>query len=251
MTTNEWRLIPLETVSAAWAMALEEVLIEGVASGGPPTLRFWRWDPSAATIGRFQDVDAEVDLEYCHLHGIDVVRRMSGGGAVFHDWEGEFVYSVTAPEDMFPRGVVEAYRVILERVIAGLEGMDLEAWVKDDNNLMVGDRKVSGNSQRRSRGVLQVHGTVLVHAAEETMFSVLKARAGQPVEGRATPSRHHPVAGLTSLCEANYQDLYDVVRRSLLAGEPAVATSWTEAELTAAEGLVANKYSLDTWNLFL
>ncbi len=249
--TTEWRLIPLETVSAAWAMALEEVLIEGVASGGPPTLRFWRWDPSAATIGRFQDLDAEVDLEYCHLRGIDVVRRMSGGGAVFHDMDGEFVYSVTAPEGMFPKGVVEAYRVILERVTDGLKGMDLEAWVKDGNNLMVGDRKVSGNSQLRSRGVLQVHGTVLVHADETTMFSVLRARSGQPVEGRATPSRHHPVAGLATLCGSNYQDLYDVVRRSLLAGEPAVATSWTEAELTRAEGLVAAKYGADSWNLFL
>jgi lipoate-protein ligase A len=249
--TTEWRLIPLETVSAAWAMALEEVLIEGVASGGPPTLRFWRWDPSAATIGRFQDVDAEVDLEYCHLNGIDVVRRMSGGGAVFHDREGEFVYSVTAPDAMFPKGVVQAYRVVLERVIGGLEALGLEARVKDGNNLMVGDRKVSGSSQRRSRGVLQVHGTVLVHADEATMFSVLKARSGQAVEGRATPSRHHPVTGLASLSGANYLDLYDVVRRSLMAGEPAVATSWTEAELTMAEGLVAAKYGADAWNLFL
>ena len=241
----------METVSAAWAMALEEVLLHGVASGGPPTLRLWRWDPSAATIGRFQDVDAEVDLEYCHLHGIDVVRRMSGGGAVYHDREGELVYSITVPEEMLPRGVVEAFGEVLGRLVDGLSAWGLEARVKDGNNLLVGDLKVSGNSQRRSRGVLQVHGTVLVEADEDTMFSVLRARAGQPAEGRATPSRHHPVVGLSRLCDATYDDIYDTVRLALLAGEPAVATSWTEAELTMADELVSSKYGVDTWNLFL
>ncbi|UCC93163.1 MAG: lipoate--protein ligase family protein [Thermoplasmata archaeon] len=249
--TTEWRLIPMETVSAAWAMALEEVLVDVVASGGPPTLRFWRWDPSAATIGRFQDMDAEVDLEYCHLHGIDVVRRMSGGGAVFHDSTREFVYSVTASEDEFPRGVVEAYSEVLGRVSSGLAGLGVEAWVKDDNNLMVGERKVSGNSQRRSRGVLQVHGTVLVDTDDATMFSVLRARSGEPVEGRATPSRHHPVIGLGALCDTSYDDLYLTLRRSLLDGAPCVATSWTESELTMAETLVADKYGTDGWNLVL
>jgi lipoate-protein ligase A len=241
----------METVSAAWAMALEEVLVQVVASGGPPILRFWRWDPSAATIGRFQDMDAEVDLEYCHLHGIDVVRRMSGGGAVFHDADREFVYSLTVPEDMFPRGVVEAYSAVLDLVMAGLARMGVKGRVKDDNNLMVGDRKVSGNSQRRSRGVLQVHGTMLVDTDEETMFSVLKARSGQPVEGRATPSKHHPVVGLVALCDASFEEVYETISGSLLAGEASVATSWTEAELTMAEGLVSEKYGADSWNLFL
>ena len=232
-------------------MALEEVLVEGVAAGGLPTLRFWRWEPRAATIGRFQDVDAEVDLEYAHLHGIDVVRRMSGGGAVYHDSEGEFVFSLTVPESVLAGGVTEVYSVVLGRVSEALASFDLEAWVKDGNNLMVGDRKVSGNSQRRSRGVVQVHGTVLVEVDEDAMFSVLRARAGQPSPGRATPSRHHPVTGLSSLCDSGYDDLYGVVRSSLLAGEPATATSWTEAELTIAEGLVRTKYGEDGWNLFL
>lgn len=247
----EWRLIPRETVSAAFAMALEDVLVDGVAAGGPPTLRFWRWYPSAATIGRFQDVDAEVDLEYCHLHGIDVVRRMSGGGAVFHDAEGEFVYSLTVPEGMFPKGVVEAYSAVLDPVIDGLAKLGAEGWVKDDNNLMVGDRKVSGNSQRRSRGVLQVHGTVLVDTDEGTMFSVLKARSGEPSETRATPSRHHPVVGLGALCDASHDEVYLAVKGALLGGGPCTVTSWTEAELTMAEGLVATKYGDDSWNLVL
>ncbi len=246
-----WRLIPIETVPAAWAMALEEVLIERVATGGRPTVRFWRWEPSAATVGRFQDLGAEVDLEYCHLHGIDVVRRMSGGGAVFHDRAGEFVYSLTAPEGSLPGGVVEAYSSVLDRVLSGLAGLGLEAWVKDDNNVMVGDRKVSGNSQRRSRRVLQVHGTVLWRTDEETMFSVLRARAGEPVETRATPSRHHPVAGLGALCGVTFEEAYDAVLRALMDGRSWQASSWREEELVRAGELVRERYGNDRWNLSL
>lgn len=247
----QWRLIPLETVPAAWAMALEEVLLERVATGGRPTVRFWRWEASAATIGRFQDVDAEVDLEYCHLRGIEVVRRMSGGGAVFHDSGGEFVYSITATEASFPAGVVEAYRSVLDRVLSALEALGVEAWVKDDNNVMVGDRKVSGNSQRRSRGVLQVHGTVLWRTDEETMFSVLRARAGEPVETRGTPSRHHPVAGLQAICGVTLEETYDAVLRGLVEGRGWQATSWMEDELTRARELVTARYGNDRWNLSL
>jgi lipoate-protein ligase A len=246
----EWRLIPLETVSAAWAMALEETLVEVVASGGPPTLRFWGWEPSAATIGRFQDIEQEVDLQFCHVHGIDVVRRMSGGGAVFHQLGGEFAFSVTAPEEMFPRDLVLAYKEILGGVIAGLGSMGLEAWIKDDNNLLVGDLKVSGNSQRRSMGVIQVHGTVLFFVDEGAMFSVLKARPGMET-GKATPSKHHPVTSLTELCGVKYSEAYGSIRDALLEGTPYIATSWTETELTRAEDLVRTKYSTDHWNLDL
>jgi lipoate-protein ligase A len=246
-----WRLVPLETVSAAWAMALEEALVGTVEAGGPPTLRLWRCEPRAASIGRFQDVDAEVDLEYCHLQGIDVVRRMSGGGAVFHDEGRELCYSVTAPEAMFPGGVVGAYSQVLGRVIEGLSALGVEPWVKDDNNLMVGERKVSGNSQRRSRGVMQLHGTVLVAVDEEVMFSVLRARSGQPAPGRATPSRHHPVVGLGSLVDLDHGMVCEAIVKALKAGRPFNSTSWTEGELTVAEDLVTTKYGTDGWNLFL
>ncbi|MCK5253669.1 MAG: lipoate--protein ligase family protein, partial [Thermoplasmata archaeon] len=140
----DWRVIPLETMTAAWAMALEETLMDAVASGGPPTVRFWRWDPSAVTIGRFQDVEQEVVLHRCQMSGVDVVRRMSGGGTTYHDSDREFVFSVTAPEGLFARDVVGAYSQMLGLVVEALGDMGIEARIKDDNNVMVGDRKVSG-----------------------------------------------------------------------------------------------------------
>ena len=251
METIDWRVVPLETMTAAWAMALEETLMGSVASGGPPTVRFWRWEPSAVTVGRFQEVEDEVVLHRCQMHGIDVVRRMSGGGTVYHDAGREFVFSVTAPEQLLSRDVVGAYSEVLGLVIEALGDMGVEAWLKDDNNVMVGDLKVSGNSQRRGRGVIQVHGTVLWDVDEDTMFSVLKARPCMDAKGRATPSKHHPVTGVHALTGADYDQVYEAVFRKLLRGRTFQVTSWTEEELAMAEELVASKYGTPEWNLVL
>ncbi len=247
----EWRVIPLETMTAAWALALEETLMGTVASGGPPTMRFWRWDPSAVTVGRFQDVEEEVVLHRCQMKGIDVVRRMSGGGTTYHDSAREFVFSVTAPVELFAQDVVGAYSQVLGLVIEALGDLGIVARIKDDNNVMVGDRKVSGNSQRRGRGVLQVHGTVLLDVDEETMFSVLKARPDRNGKGRATPSKHHPVTGLSAVAEVTYEEAYETLFQKLLKGRTYIVTSWTEGELACAEELVAAKYGTEEWNLVL
>ncbi len=247
----DWRVIPLETMTAAWAMALEETLVGTIASGGPPTVRFWRWDPSVVTVGRFQDAEQEVVLHRCQMKGIDVVRRMSGGGTTYHDSDREFVFSLTAPEGLFARDVVGAYSQVLGLVVEALGDMGIVALIKDDNNVMVGDRKVSGNSQRRGRGVIQVHGTVLWDVDEETMFSVLRARPGMDGKGRATPSKHHPVTGLAALADVTYEEAYQTLFRKLLKGRTFMVTSWTEEELARAEELVASKYGKEEWNLVL
>ena len=240
----------METMNAAMAMATEEALLVSVAEGGPPTVRFWRWNPSAVTLGRFQDAELEVDLEFCQQEGIQVVRRMSGGGAVYHQSGGEFVYSITAPEQLFPRDVVGAFAEVLGAVMWGLRSLGLDPWIKDGNNLLVGDRKVSGNSQRRSLGVLQVHGTMLFEVDEGRMFTALRARPGMDT-GRATPSRHHAVVGLSSLCDVAFDDAFAAVRDALLEANPYQLGSLSGAETAKAEELVTSKYSKERWNLGL
>jgi lipoate-protein ligase A len=248
--TVTWRVIPLERTTAARAMALEEALVESVSGRGPPTVRFWMCEPSAVTLGRFQDATREVDLDLCSELGVDVVRRMSGGGTVYHDRDREFVYSVTAPELEFPHNVVRAYSEVLGLVMGGLSIQGIDPWVKDDNNVMVGDLKVSGASQRRSAGVLQVHGTVLWDVDEGTMFSLLRARPGMEA-GKATPSRHHPVTGVKAQCGASLEDTYASVRRALLLGRVHYDGSWTDAEIARADDLVVTKYGTEDWNLVL
>src|SRR3546814_7903520 len=86
-------------------MALDEVMLDDVAAGRrPPTLRIWEWAGSAVVMGRFQSLRNEVDAQAARRHGIEVVRRISGGGAMFIEPGNTITYSITAPmtlvEDM-------------------------------------------------------------------------------------------------------------------------------------------------------
>src|SRR3989338_1792208 len=117
MNRIKWRIIPLTINNAFMNMAIDEAISESVANGAAPTIRFYRWLPSAVSIGYFQSLHDEVNIEKCNELGLHIVRRRTGGGAVYHDYDGEITYSVIAPEKLFPRGIRESYQVICSWIV--------------------------------------------------------------------------------------------------------------------------------------
>ena len=170
-----WRFIALEARNAGSNMAVDQAVMEGVAKGlSEPTIRFYRWQPSAVTIGRFQSMMDEVDVGRCAEAGVSYVRRITGGGAVYHDYEGEITYSVIAPESCFPKGIRESYAFICAWVVSGLAGVGIKAEFVPINDIITEGRKISGNAQTRRDGVLLQHGTILYNLETVKMFSLLK-----------------------------------------------------------------------------
>jgi lipoate-protein ligase A len=113
-----WRLLELETHKAFMNMAIDEAILQArIENKVPSTLRFYRWKPSAVSIGKFQTLEKEVSLEGCRKYGVDVVRRMTGGGAVYHDAEGEITYSVVASRKDFG---TEDVSVVYVKIYAGI-----------------------------------------------------------------------------------------------------------------------------------
>ncbi|HII09610.1 TPA: lipoate--protein ligase family protein, partial [Candidatus Micrarchaeota archaeon] len=157
-----WRFIELEARNACSNMAIDQAVMEGVAKGASePTIRFYRWLPSAVTIGRFQSMMDEVDVGRCAELGVSHVRRITGGGAVYHDYAGEVTYSVIAPEAYFPNGIRESYAFICDWVVSGLLGVGIKAKFVPINDIVTDGKKISGNAQTRRGGVLLQHGTIL------------------------------------------------------------------------------------------
>lgn len=175
--SESWRFLDLRVADAYTNMAVDEALSYARGEGkAPNTLRFYRWNPSAVTLGYFQSVEDEVDLEACKKFGIDVNRRISGGGAVLNSSYGEITYSIVAPEDE-PRistDVTESYRYLCHGIVEGLALLGIEAQFKPINDIIVGGRKISGNAQIRRYGAVLHHGTILVDFNAREMFSVLK-----------------------------------------------------------------------------
>src|SRR5437763_7435521 len=90
---RRWRLLFDGPAPGAWNMALDAALFRSAMEGGPPTLRFYGWDPPAVSVGRFQDAAAGIDWRSCRRRGWHAVRRPTGGRAVLHHLE--LTYSIT------------------------------------------------------------------------------------------------------------------------------------------------------------
>ena len=175
--TETWRLIDMRVEDAPTQMSMDEAIATlRVNEKTPNTIRLYRWSPSAVSIGYFQSIENEVNLDNCRRYGVDVIRRITGGGAVYHDYNGEITYSLVAPEKhpKMPRDILSSYQLICGSIVNGLKELGVDAEFKPVNDIVAGGKKISGNAQTRRHGVILQHGTVLVDSDIRRMFEVLK-----------------------------------------------------------------------------
>jgi lipoate-protein ligase A len=174
---ERWRFLDLKVADAYTNMGVDEALAYARGEGkAPNTLRFYMWNPSAVTLGYFQSVEDEVDLEACREYGIDINRRISGGGAVLNSSYGEITYSIVMPDDdpRISSDPTESYRYLCHGIVEGLANLSVEGRFKPINDIIVGDRKISGNAQIRRYNAVLHHGTILVDFDAKQMFTALK-----------------------------------------------------------------------------
>ncbi len=250
--TQTWRLLRHGARRAYENMAIDEAVLRHVAEGAsPPTLRFYRWQPSAVSIGYFQGIEQEVDLAACEERGVDVIRRLTGGGAVYHDYDGEITYSLTLPDDYpgIPRNVLDSYAVLCAGLVEGLRALGMDAEFKPINDIIVKDKKISGNAQtRRFRGILQ-HGTLLCEVDPHLMFTLLKVpnekirdKLIAGVEERVTSiKREMGEVDRDRVTEAMIAGFVETLGIALEPGE------LTDEEMSLAEELRRERYESDTW----
>jgi lipoate-protein ligase A len=244
---SKWRVLPLETHDAATNMAIDEAVSEAVAAGdAPPTIRFYRWDPSAVSIGRFQAIAAEVDRAACDADGIDVVRRRTGGGAVYHDTAGEVTYSVVAPVEAFPSDIEESYRDICGRVVDGLDRLGIDATFAPVNDVVADGRKCSGSAQTRREGVLLQHGTVLHRVDPERMFTYLHPDIDKVADKHVSSARERVTSVVDLAGDVDIEDTYAALREGFTDGRETTEGQLSDAERERAAALRA-RYLDDEW----
>jgi lipoate-protein ligase A len=267
----KWRYIPPLTLSGSENMAVDEYLLDQTTKPiSPNVIRFYKWKPSTASIGMHQSLTAEIDLEAAKRFGIDVVRRVSGGGAVFHDQKGEITYAVIcrlndlpkpgALTKVFDPSIPYRYQPILEALAKGLEkiGISIDQGRIHCPALLVGGKKISGNAQAIRNNILLQHGTILLHVQPELMYHILKAPEGvsytkmvQSVRSKVIglydlPLSHEDQTGTTSniesrLIEAMKMAFSEVFQIELFE-QPLNDEEWTKIHALAAE-----KYRNPAW----
>jgi len=249
-----WRLVGLDVYDGYMNMAIDEAILRRKAVGlAKNTLRLYRWNPSAVSIGYFQTVEQEVNLNYCRMTGVDVVRRNTGGGAVFHDRDGELTYSLIVKQDeaRIPDDISESYRVICGGIVEGLDKLGVKAEFKPINDIVVNGRKISGSAQTRRRRVVLQHGTVLLKVDVGTMFRVLKV-SEEKISDKAIRSAEERVTSMSRELERDVS-FYEAFQALKYGFEKALGVKFLKAkldddELKLAADLRDEKYKTELWN---
>lgn len=174
---HDWRLVHEPPQDPALHMALDQVLAEEVGAGRrPPTLRVWEWASPAVVIGSFQSLRNEVDAAEAERHGVEVVRRISGGGAMFIEPGNTITYSLYAPESLVAgMSFAESYAFLDDWVLGALGELGIRAWYQPLNDITSDHGKIAGAAQKRlAAGAVLHHVTMAYDIDADKMLKVLR-----------------------------------------------------------------------------
>ncbi|MFJ4223025.1 biotin/lipoate A/B protein ligase family protein [Microbacterium sp. NPDC089695] len=245
----DWEIVHEKAVSPRMNLALDEVLTARVGEGRRrPTLRIWEWDQSAVVIGSFQSYRNEVDPEGADRHGFDVVRRISGGGAMLMAAGQIITYSLYVPASLV-QGMTfaDSYAFLDDWVLQALRSLGIDAVYQPLNDIASSSGKIGGAAQKRlaNGGVLH-HATLSYDIDGQTMTEVLRI-GREKLSDKGTTSaakRVDPLRSQTGLSRAEIIERFIATFRSLTHAEDGAITA---DEYADAEALVESKFATDAW----
>ena len=248
-TDYDWQLIHGEPYPELLQMALDQVLTEEVGAGHrQPTLRFWERTEPAVVIGSFQSLKNEVDLENAEKYGIQVARRITGGGAMFVEPGSFITYSIYAPTDLVHgMSFAESYAYLDEWAITALRVLGVDAYYQPLNDIASSAGKIGGAAQKRlSTGALLHHVTMSYDMDAEKMVQVLRiGREKMSDKGtKSAKKRVDPLRSQTGLSRDEIMDEMVNTFRGLYGLRTGAITS---EELARAEQLVVEKFGTEEW----
>jgi lipoate-protein ligase A len=234
--------IPNDSLDPRFNLALEEHVLKGLR-GDNSYLLLWRNSPSVI-IGRFQNTLDEINSEYIKENGVNVVRRITGGGAVYHDLGNlNFSFVEEASGDEID------LRVFSERAAAALIRMSLQVELSGRNDLTIDGRKFSGNAQYRHRRKILHHGTILYDANLNNVQAALNVKADK-ISSKGVSSVRSRVTNLIDYMPERLSilEFRERLLRELFNGLPVQEYSLSEQDLLAIKKLVEEKYATWEWN---
>jgi lipoate---protein ligase len=250
-----WRLVDLEYRDDPFMnMSVEEAIPRAVGDGrAQNTVRFWH-NSNTIVLGCFQSAELEVNFDACKETGTQIVRRFTGGGAVYHD-VGNLNYAISLKKGhpLVPDGDLQsAFRKLSEGAVAGIRSLGVRAEFQPINDIQVDGKKVSGAAGSVKWGTVFHHGCILVASDLAILGKVLnvpKAKLADrhvaSVQKRVTTVRDELQKDVTT------RDVRDAIVRGI---ENSYNVRLDEGQLSKSEmanvkELYDTKYNSSTWNL--
>ncbi len=206
----------------------------------------YRRKPITVSIGRYQKIEDVVNVEYCRERGIDIIRRMSGGGTIYTDsncLEYSVIVNQGYPE--IPMDLEGSFKVICTGIITALKKLGIDSYYKPVNDVLVLGRKISGSAQRRKRVLLQ-HGTLLLESDLEAMSKAIKVEGNSvaKLKEKLTTIRWEAKQPITinDVSEALKIGFEEILNMKLVKGK---LTSWEAIKVRE----LIDKYRSSSWIL--
>jgi len=245
----DWQLLRGPALAPVQQMALDQVLAESVAGGSRgPTLRIWEWKSPAVVIGSFQSVSNEVDRENADRYGFEIVRRISGGGAMFIEPQSAITYSLYAPSELVNgMSFAESYAFLDEWVIVALRELGLDARYVPLNDIASSAGKIGGAAQKRlGSGAVLHHVTMAYDMDADRMTEVLRI-GREKLSDKGVTSANKRVDPLKSQTGLSRDELIETLLGTFRSLNGLTESEISPEEMERVEKLVVEKFSTEDW----
>ena len=221
------------SVDPYFNMAAEEYLLENFSED---VLMLWQND-DAVIIGRNQNTLTEINYQYIKENDIAVVRRLTGGGAVFHDLNNlNFTYILNDSSEWFSN-----FERFTAPVISVLSEFGINAELSGRNDILVDHRKISGNSQLKHKNKLMHYGTLLFNSDFDKLAGALNAKT-EKIEAKGVKSVRSRVANISEFADITAIDF----KNAMFKGKEIYY--FTEEDNKKINSLAEEKYKTWEWN---
>jgi lipoate-protein ligase A len=246
---HHWNVIAPTALPTHVNVALDEVLTEEVGAGRRnPTLRFWDWEEPSVVIGSFQSVRNELHPEGVARHGVTVVRRISGGGAMFMEAGNCITYSLYVPQTLVDGiSFADSYAFLDAWVMAALEKLGISAFYVPLNDIATHQGKIGGAAQKRlANGGMLHHVTMSYDIDANKMVEVLRIGKEKLSDKgtRSAKKRVDPLRRQTGLART---EIIAAMMEVFTERYSATPSELSSAELAAARDRVATKFGTEEW----
>ncbi len=244
-----WRIINTQIPrSEAVHHALDQLLLEDLnADAGTPTLRIWYRTTPAVPLGRFQAYADEVAVEYVETHDIPVIRRVTGGGAMYVEPGDVITFSMYLPRSAVPDAVEQSYQQLNQWVIDALTDIGLDVEHEPLNDITHTAGKIGGAAQLRKQNAVLHHTTMSYDLDIEAMLRTLRI-GEEKVSDKAVDSAEKRVALIADHIDASRQTVIDALIATFQETYGGEAAKLSEETLTRAQTRAEETFRTDAWN---
>ena len=245
----DWRILHPGPLTPLQHVALDQALTEEVGAGRrPPTLRFWEWEQTAVVIGSFQSLRNEVDLEAADRYDVQVVRRITGGGAMFMEKGSVVTYSLYLPSALVKgMSFAESYAFLDAWVLDALHSLGINASYEPLNDIASPQGKIGGAAQKRlGSGAVLHHATLSYDIDAERMVQVLRI-GREKMSDKGTRSAKKRVSPLKSQTGLPRLDIIERFKETFRAQHGGEDDELRPEELERADELVRTKFATPEW----